>query len=344
MLKKRKLYWTLSFILLLGLVGCGKDYKIEGATNTESTDLEYEYSVTCTINEDDRITKYNNIVCDENSIAFYENYIESISNKELSTDYMSYFEVDKARLVIKEKNTNNVLVSYALIYLEYTYTDDVGDLSLRSIPGLLISEGNSNEFYELSGTEYTSLQNQIENDAISSGNQSQTTLKTHSDSYYEITDVYPKDQIYFINRHQNWAEGYQCSGYFIDEHGYLYEFDLSNHNFEEERQRFGFDSYDDAFLDALYYEVYYKNTPVKQIDESYYKEIWDLIFCINYDSECVRESVGCDMGQYTLYTCIDFEMLEISSIGDWECYLDDESAIKLTNMMNNIETYCIDID
>ncbi len=198
MLKKRRLYWTILFLLLLGLVGCGKDYKTKGGTNTESTDSEYEYAM---------------------------------------------------------------------------------------------------------------------------------------------------EPICLINRYQNWAEGYQCAGYFIDEHGYLYEFDLSNHNFDEERQRFGFDSYEDAFLDVLYNEVYYKNAPIKQVDESFYEEILDLIFHIDYDSEIVRESSGgYDIGQYSLYTCIDFEMSEISSTGDWECYLDDENAIKLTDMMNNLEAHCTDID
>ncbi|MGN0326490.1 MAG: hypothetical protein ACI4DW_09260 [Lachnospiraceae bacterium] len=159
------------------------------------------------------------------------------------------------------------------------------------------------------------------------------------------TDAYPKDRIYLISRYQNWAEGYQCSGYFIDGYGYLYEFDLSNHNFDEEKQITGSDSYEDAFLDALYHEVYDKNTPVKQVDELYYKKIWDLIFRISYDSEFIREATGgCDIGQYSLYTCIDFEMSEISSTGDGECYLDDENAIKLTNMMNHIGEYCMDIE
>lgn len=70
-----------------------------------------------------------------------------------------------------------------------------------------------------------------------------------------------------------------------------------------------------------------------------------VIFHIDYDSEFVRESSGgCDIGQYSLYTCIDFEMSEISSTGDWECYLDDENAIELTDMMNNLEAHCTDID
>ncbi len=192
--------------------------------------------------------------------------------------------------------------------------------------------------------EYAGFKNQIGNDAMAEGSQSNITKKKHNDSYYEITDAYPKDRIYIISRYQNWAEGYVCKGCFIDEHGYMYEFDLSDHDFEEERKNYELDSFEDAFMDALYYEVYYKNAPVRQLETSYLEKIWDLMWCINYDAEWIEKSVACDAGQYSLYTCIDFEMNRISTTGDWDGYLDDEAAINLSQLIGVIREYYTEIE
>lgn len=163
-------------------------------------------------------------------------------------------------------------------------------------------------------------------------------------SYTEITDSYPKDSIVFVDGYSNYAEEPQNHGRFIDIHGYIYEYDMDGRRFvDEARERTGNDSmtYDQALLDTLYYEFYYKNSPVAMVDADTILDCCLKMVYINRDADFELKHEACDYGQHSLYI-IDIAdpektRLKLRTKGDNTGHLDDPYAEEIMEIYDSLK-------
>lgn len=300
-----------------------------------------EYYVECRIEEEDRSTLYKNDVNGETSIEFYNTFLNDLGQKESLPEDVTYYRLDDARLYHRNPDTPYKIEFCTFVLIdsekpgEETITLPVDGQPYTGTSGIFTTLPN--RIYEISIEEYESLKSQIETDATAAGNETQVTWKEHGDAYYELTDDFPKGEIRIVKRYMNWAEGFQCSGYFVDEQGYIYNFDLSHHDFDAEKTTFDKESTEEVFMDALYYEVYYKNSPTGQVEEAYLNQMLDAMERVNPDSAWQEEPNGCDMGQNSLYTCSGFHMLKISTYGDYVGCLENDAAKELTELVSAID-------
>lgn len=163
-------------------------------------------------------------------------------------------------------------------------------------------------------------------------------------SYTEITDSHPKDHIVFVDGYSNYAWEPQNHGRFIDIHGYIYEYDMDGRRFvDEARERTGKDSmtYDQALLDTLYYEFYYKNSPVAMVDADTILDCYAKMFTIDRDADFELKHEACDYGQHFLYMIdIDYSdnmYLKLRTKGDNTGHLDDPSAEEIMEIYDSLE-------
>lgn len=163
-------------------------------------------------------------------------------------------------------------------------------------------------------------------------------------SYQKITDSYPKDLIVFVDGYSNYAWEPQNHGLFIDTNGYVYEYDMDGRRIIDEAiERIGEDSvtYDQAFLDALYYEFYYKNPPVATVDADTVFDCYMNMYAIDRDADFELKHEACDMGQDSLYM-IDINnkdnmMLKLRTKGDSTGELDDPAAEKIRKTYDKLD-------
>lgn len=305
---------------------------------------EWEYSLNCVIETDEYIAEYDDVITDEETIQYYKDFIEQATLREEIAD-PNYAVIDDDWFRIKQNRYK--FVNYALVQIEDIREDNHGDEEQTNRPALMVIDGYR-KFYELNWEEYENYKQHVINDCEKLGINCNTTYKCRNDSYYEITDAYPKDSIMILDYYQNYAEGFQCTGYFIDEHGYLYNFDLSRHAFNlelREMQENGYPDYtsNDLFFDALYYEVYYKKSPSKQIDEEYMNELLDTMCMVNTDASWTEEFAAYDAGQSSLSIVIDYKERRLTTSGDYDGYLDDENAKAFVELMEKLEAHCTEI-
>lgn len=158
-------------------------------------------------------------------------------------------------------------------------------------------------------------------------------------SYQEITDSYPKDLIVLVDGYSNYACGPQNHGRFIDINGYVYEYDMDGRHhtdfLKEAQERIGDENvtYDQAFVDALYYEFYYKNSPVAMVDADTVFDCYMNMCTIDRDADFELINECCDYGQHSLYM-VDIEskdnmLLKLRTKGDNTGELDDPAAEKI---------------
>lgn len=163
-------------------------------------------------------------------------------------------------------------------------------------------------------------------------------------SYQEITDSYPKDLIVFVDGYSNYAWEPQNRGRFIDTNGYVYEYDMDGKRIIGEAiERIGEDSvtYDQAFLDALYYEFYYKNPPVAMVDADTVFDCYMNMCAIDRDADFELINECCDYGQHSLYMADidnkDNMLLKLRTKGDSTGELDDPAAEEIRNIFDGLD-------
>ena len=242
-MKKQTLFILfLLLILTFALMGCESNEKVEtqqktsgslpesgqetqstldpAGSDSETVTDNPEYYVECRIEEEDRSTLYKNDVNGETSIEFYNTFLNELEQKEPLPEDVTYYRLDDARLYHRNPDTPYRIEFYTFVLIdnektgEETVTLPVDGQPYTGTPGIFSTLPN--RIYEISIEEYESLKSRIETDATADGNETQVTWKEHGDAYYELTDDFPKGEIRIVKRYMNWAEGFQCSGYFVD--------------------------------------------------------------------------------------------------------------------------------
>ena len=133
-------------------------------------------------------------------------------------------------------------------------------------------------------------------------------------------------EIIMMYRYQNWAEGYQDSGAFVDADGRAYEFDFAN------GESYDFEPLQGDDLIAAFREIQKKSEPGLVVDKKIIDEIIELIPQVNKNAPMTKESVACDAGQHTIYIFRDGEQIELASYGDYERELQDDAAKKIVKL------------
>lgn len=180
--------------------------------------------------------------------------------------------------------------------------------------------------------------------AVENENNITDVYKLPDYSYTEITDSHPKDHIVFVDGYSNYAWEPQDHGRFIDIHGYVYEYNMDGRSIvDEARERTGNDTmtYDQAFVDALYYEFYYKNSPVAMVDADTIFDCYTKMFTIDRDADFEEKHEAYDYGQHSLYM-IDIDdqenmCLKLRTKGDNTGHLDDPSAEEIMKIYDSLK-------
>ena len=133
-------------------------------------------------------------------------------------------------------------------------------------------------------------------------------------------------EIIMMYRYQNWAEGYQDSGAFVDADGRAYEFDFAN------GESYDFEPLQGDDLIAAFREIQKNSEPRIVVDKKIIDEIIELIPQVNKNAPMTKESAACDAGQHTIYIFRDGEQIELASYGDYERELQDDAAKKIVKL------------
>ena len=284
-----------------------------------------------TVNDEYADTTYSNILTDESKVNYYISALENLDDTHTATYDEEASEICASVTIIHDYYT----VLYQFIMLETENGEDIPAIKVFA---------DGNPYYALTQSEYDELLKNIEADASAKGCEIQTTWTSHPEEYYEITDSNDKGDIIFISDYTNYAEGFMCKGFFIDEYGYVYRYNLSNHDFTYDMNTYDYANTNEAFLAALYNEIYYKQAPYAVVDEDYMEQLSDVMNEVNVNAKWTEESVACDAGQHTLYALEGSELIAIQSLGDWDGYLNDDSAKELAELFDNLEQYETKLD
>lgn len=135
--------------------------------------------------------------------------------------------------------------------------------------------------------------------------------------------------IIFASVYRNSAWGYQCSGSFIDKNGNRYLFNLSDN--------------ENADLLIEFEKVKSEQESVPLFDEDSIKYMYALLLKVDPVAGFDETSMGCDMGQSTLYGIRsgengEAELIPIYSTGDWLREPKDSAAKKLYEYYNALCT------
>lgn len=163
-------------------------------------------------------------------------------------------------------------------------------------------------------------------------------------SYTTTSDSYPKDHIVFVDGYSNYAWEPQNYGRFIDIHGYVYEYDMDGITLiEKAMERLGDENvtYDQAFVDALYNEFYYKNSPVAMVDADTILDCYAMVDTIDRDADFELKHECCDYGQHSLYMVDiwnkDNMLLKLRTKGDNTGELDDPAAEEIREIYDKLD-------
>ena len=132
--------------------------------------------------------------------------------------------------------------------------------------------------------------------------------------------------IIMMYRYQNWAEGYQDSGAFVDADGRVYEFDFAN------GESYDFEPLQGDDLIAAFRDIQQNSEPRIVVDKKIIDEIIELIPKVDKNAEVTKESAACDAGQHSTYIFRDGEQIELASYGDYERELQDDAAKKIMEL------------
>jgi len=128
----------------------------------------------------------------------------------------------------------------------------------------------------------------------------------------DISEVnLPENEILLVFRYTNGAEGYADNGHFIDTNGDAYGFYFSQYGYSAYRNN-GMELYDKLML------IRENTEPKVNIGSDAVQYIYKLGEQIDPNAGFEKESMACDMGQYTLYyyDADTGEMVECGAYGD----------------------------
>lgn len=247
---------------------------------------------------------------------------------------------------IKGENTGFIRISSGRAVV-YDY-DDLENLIESSEPAIMIQTGESVKNHEFEAYIVPNkVKEQFDNivaNSVADKDNITDVYKLTDYSYTKITDSHPKDRIIFVDGYSNYAWEPQNHGRFIDMHGYVYEYDMDGRRIiDEAKERIGEDSvtYDQAFLDTLYYEFYYKNPPVAMVDADTVFDCYMNMCAIDRDADFELINECCDYGQHSLYM-VDIDnkdnmLLKLRTKGDNTGELDDPAAEEIRESYDKLD-------
>jgi len=272
---------------------------------------------------------------------YYTSLYDSLENRE-PMGKVNFVNYNLNRMNVADYD-GQVWRNWTYYWVGYSVTDDYDyDIPLSKQEDKIIcpvistakqipSDGDEGyTYYELTEEEFEEYFEHIKND-VNMGNEG-TIISANKDSdfYYDITDSYPKDEIVLMSKYGNYAWGKSFYGTFVDSYGYVYTFDISLH------EDF---NYGDELMDILYYEVYYKQSPVAQIEESYFNEITKAAEDINSNAKIIERHAMCDAGETTISVIKDRERVALAYSGDMIGYLDDAAAKETVKLINDVGSH-----
>lgn len=137
-----------------------------------------------------------------------------------------------------------------------------------------------------------------------------------------------KDMIVLINRWINFSSGYYECGNFIDTYGDVYSYEFTGEAPET----------DEAFLEKLYYDVYYTTEPVYSTDPQMIMLCHEKFYDISPVAKMHEEASGsADMGQDILYVSDGLSLIKITSFGDWNRTLEDDTAKEIIEIYKALD-------
>lgn len=230
-------------------------------------------------------------------------------------------------------------------FVELCSYDDLENLTMAEQPAMCLRAGDDTVSYLVPEKFKKDFEDVVEKVTVSEENITDT-YQVPDHSYREITEKeYPKDMILFVDMYSNYAWKSTLKGSFIDDRGYVYKFDLSDVDFignycrRNNIEDTDDNTFEEALLDALYYDVYYKTKPVCKTDADEVFDIYMENYCILSNSEMKLRNEACDMGQYSLYV-IDpdtYELIKLRTRGDNTGELDDECAHDICKRYDALE-------
>lgn len=140
-----------------------------------------------------------------------------------------------------------------------------------------------------------------------------------------------ENPVVFVYVYQNWAWGYQCAGSFVDLNGDVYSFDFSDRDPMKDPEPM-----DDKDLIEELIKIRDTEEPVRQVDADEIEACYRKIDDIDISAEVSSESVACDAGQHTLYIADGYELIMLSSDGDYQKIKEDKTAKKLARKYERI--------
>lgn len=281
-------------------------------------------NVTYTTEDDEKFSTYNVLTEKMEYVDYYVTFVDEVSEMEEVTEYEQATIYKDLYIYL---NANKELTSFELV--TFTYSEDDTEEHF----GILFSPYGISKLVEIDETKVDELLANVEKNVTLKSATKQDLWKGHTDAYYEITDSSPKGDIIIVDRYTNWAWGFQCSGSFIDEYGNIYEFDFSNHDFDADREEYGYSSFDEAFFEALYYEVYYKNAPYATAEDDDIEKLLELIPEVDRDAKWEEEFTAFDAGQSSTYIVDGYDMLRIYTEGDCTGELKDYTAQEIMDLL-----------
>ncbi|HRR77184.1 MAG TPA: hypothetical protein P5191_10300 [Ruminococcus sp.] len=293
---------------------------------------------------DSKVNTWCNVWNDEGNIRTnYSN--KNISEADLDPEYIADLVNELNSGKYEETNPftgdhciclDNAIDGICIVsgFVQLCGCDDLDNLTMNEEPAMYISSGDDKVSYRVPEEFKKDFDAVVEKVTVSEEN-IRDTYERPDYSYRDITEKeYPKDRILFIDMYSNYAWVKTLNGRFIDENGYVYKFNLSDVDFIGNYcKRNNIDdnndyNWDDAFLECLYYDVYYKTKPVCKTDADEVFDIYMESQCILDSSEMKLKNEACDMGQYSLYV-VDpdtYELIELRTRGDNVGELDDPCA------------------
>lgn len=253
---------------------------------------------------------------------------------------------DEYSVAIKSKEAGFIRIASGTATV-YSY-DDLDNATESYEPAMSIQTGENaqkcNEETYLIPQEVKERFDEIIAAGVADKNNIIDVYKLPDYSYTNITDSYPKDLIVFVDGYSNYAWEPQNHGRFIDQHGYVYEYDMDGIRIiDEAMERLGDENitYDKAFLDALYYEFYYKNSPVAMVNADAVLDCYTQMSNIDLDADFELVNECCDYGQHSLYM-VDIDnkdnmMLKLRTKGDNTGELDDPAAEEIRDSYDKLD-------
>lgn len=337
---------TLIMTVLL-LTACG-DIDSDSSSNSDSTITEensrirfsqleredYTITGTCLTSDEKNIYECETKVTDEQSAEKIWEYLCQLTDREpyaqgkadLKNDYYIH-----NTLTIKEISGDNFYtVEIGTYMIEYPETDDIEtyDYTTEHQDAVFIRQNNTGDYY---------CYDRMPEEALTYGELVEILERSTEDNhvYLDITklpdpSLGPKDLIILVDMYSNYAWEPVNRGKYLDNNGYIYEFDFSDINV--------FDS-DFDFTSSLY-DHYENNAPVGSIDEETLRSVIDCTFDI-YPQEFEKEVMMFDAGQNSIliidWTNSDLALFEISTEGDWTGQIDNEKVDEIIGLWNGAE-------